>query len=106
MTAGRIMGLDRSSAARFSLLLSLPIIGGAGIFKGLKVAHNGGLPPGFAGPFFWGTVASAISGFLVIWALLAFLRRGDFKIFMIYRIAVAILVFAVIIGTSRGATIG
>lgn len=105
MTAGRIMGLDRTSAARFSFLLSLPIIGGAGVFKGLKVAMNGGLPPGFAGPFIWGTVASAVSGFVVIWALLAYLRRGDFKIFMIYRIAVAILVLGVILGTSRGATI-
>jgi undecaprenyl-diphosphatase len=95
ITAARAMGLDRPSAARFSFLLSLPIIAGAGVLKGFDVLRSG-LPSGMAAPFLWGMVASAISGFLVIWFLLAYLRRRDFALFLWYRIAVAALVFGVI----------
>jgi undecaprenyl-diphosphatase len=95
ITAARAVGLDRPSAARFSFLLSLPIIAGAGLFKGIDLAKSG-LPAGMAAPFVAGMIASAISGFLVIWFLLAYLRRRDFALFMWYRIAVAALVFAVI----------
>jgi undecaprenyl-diphosphatase len=95
ITAARAMGLDRPSAARFSFLLSLPIIAGAGALKGLDLVR-GGLPSGMAAPFLWGMLASAISGFLVIWFLLAYLRRRDFALFLWYRIAVAVVVFGVI----------
>jgi undecaprenyl-diphosphatase len=95
MTAGRLLGIDRESAARFSFLLSIPIIAGAGLFKGVDVARNG-LPPGMAAPFLFGMISSAISGFLVIAFLLSYLRRRDFFIFMAYRIAVAALVLALI----------
>jgi len=95
ITAARAVGLDRPSAARFSFLLSLPIIAGAGLFKGIDVARSG-LPAGMAGPFIAGMLASAISGFLVIWFLLGYLRRRDFAIFLWYRLAVAALVFGVI----------
>jgi undecaprenyl-diphosphatase len=95
ITAARGMGIDRPSAARFSFLLAIPIIAGAGLFKGVDLVRTG-LPAGMAAPFLWGTVASAVSGFLVIWFLLGYLRRRDFAIFMWYRLAVAALVFAVI----------
>ena len=39
--------------------------------------------------FFWGFVSSAVSGFLVIWGLLKYLKLHDFKVFMLYRLAVA-----------------
>jgi undecaprenyl-diphosphatase len=103
ITAGRALGLDRESAARFSFLLALPIIAGAGILKGIEVAGSG-LPPGLAWPFVWGIVASAVSGFLVIAFLLAYLRRHSFVIFLIYRVAVAIVVFAVIATNVRPAS--
>jgi len=102
ITAGRALGLDRESAARFSFLLSLPIIAGAGILKGIDVARSG-LPPGMAWPFVWGMVASAVSGFLVIAFLLAYLRRHSFVVFLVYRVAVAIVVFAVIAADVRPA---
>lgn len=95
ITAARAMGLDRPSAARFSFLLSLPIIAGAGVLKGIDLVRTG-LPAGMAGPFAWGMLASAVSGFLVISFLLAYLRRRDFALFLWYRIAVAALVFGVI----------
>lgn len=94
MTAGRLMGLDRASAARFSFLLAMPIIAGAGVFKGFDLIQTGF--QGYAAQFLWGFVSSALSGFLVIWGLLRYLRSHDFKIFMIYRLAVAALVLVVI----------
>jgi undecaprenyl-diphosphatase len=103
ITAGRALGLDRESAARFSFLLSLPIIAGAGILKGIDVAGSG-LPAGLAWPFAWGIVASAASGFLVIAFLLAYLRRHSFVVFLVYRVAVAIVVFAVIAASARPAS--
>ncbi len=106
ITAARLLKIDRESAARFSFLLSLPIIGGAGIYKGAKLLKGSEhIPPGFGGPFFWGIVASAVSGFLVIWGLLAYLRRHDFLPFMIYRIAVALLVLGIIAAGVRPGTI-
>jgi undecaprenyl-diphosphatase len=95
ITAARAFGLDRPASARFSFLLSLPIIAGAGLFKGLDLARNG-IPAGMGWPFVWGMIASAVSGFVVIWWLLAYLRRRDFALFMWYRLAVAALVFLVI----------
>ena len=96
--------MTRETAARFSFLLSLPIIAGAGLFKGVDVARAG-LPPGFSGPFLWGMLASALSGFLVIAFLLAYLRRRSYAAFAVYRIAAAAVIFAVIAFGIRSATV-
>jgi len=103
ITAARAMGLDRESSARFSFLLALPVIAGAGVFKGIDVLRTG-LPSGMAGPFAWGMVSSAVSGFVVIWFLLAYLRRHSFVAFLAYRIAVAAVVLAVILSDVRPAS--
>jgi undecaprenyl-diphosphatase len=104
MTAARAMGFQRETAARFSFLLSLPVIAGAAIYAGVDVAGDG-LPPGMAGPFLAGIAASAVSGFLVIAFLLQYLRRHDFAIFLWFRIAIAAVVFGVIAAGIRSATI-
>src|SRR5437588_8263502 len=50
ITGGRVLGFDRDAAARVSFLMSLPIIGGAALYKGLKLARDG-IPHG-TGPAF------------------------------------------------------
>ena len=55
--------------------MSIPITGGAALYKGAKLLARDGIPPGFGGAFFWGMVASAISGFIAIAFLLKFVRR-------------------------------
>jgi undecaprenyl pyrophosphate phosphatase UppP len=45
-----------------------------------------------------------VSGFLVICFLLSYLRRHDFMVFLWYRIAVAVIVFAIIIAGVRPAS--
>ncbi len=63
ITAARMMSFDRPTAARFSFLLALPIIFGAGLFKGIDLLREG-IPAGMGGPFLAGMIAAAISGFV------------------------------------------
>jgi undecaprenyl-diphosphatase len=103
ITAARAIGLDRPTAARFSFLMALPIILGAGVLKGAELAQTGF--QGYLPQFIAGFVAAAISGFLVIWFLLRYLRGHDFFWFMVYRLAVAALVIGLIVTGVRSATI-
>ena len=102
MTAARAIGLDRETAARFSFLLSLPIIAGAGLYKATDLAQTGF--QGYEAQFFWGFVSSAVSGFLDL-GLLKYLKRHDFKVFMLYRLAVAALVIGLVAAGVREATL-
>jgi undecaprenyl-diphosphatase len=104
ITTARAMGFDRPTAARFSFLLSLPIIAGAGAYKGIDLVREG-IPAGMGGAFAAGTIASAISGFLVIAFLLAYLRRRDFAVFLWYRLAATAVCLAVIATGVRPGTI-
>ena len=52
ITAGRVLGLTRGAAARFSFLLLAPVTFGAVLFEGVDVARTG-LPPGSVGPVSW-----------------------------------------------------
>lgn len=103
ITASRLVGLNREAAARFSFLLALPIIAGAGGVKALDLMQHGF--QGYGSQFLAGFLAAAVSGFLVIWFLLRYLRTHDFLIFMVYRLAVAALVFLLIATGVRSATI-
>ena len=67
------IGMDRESAARFSFLLAMPDHRGRGAVQGRRPVHDGF--QGYGTQFLWGFVASAISGFVVIWVLLSYLRR-------------------------------
>jgi undecaprenyl-diphosphatase len=103
ITAGRFLGLDRDSAARFSFLLLVPITTGAVLWKGLTDVVLGDLPPGSAGPFVVGTIASAVSGFAAIVFLLGYVRRHDYSVFAIYRLLVAAIVLLLIASGVRDA---
>lgn len=95
ITVARAMRLDRPTAARVSFLLALPIIAGAGLFKGAEVVASG-IPADLVAPFVAGMISAAISGFAVIWFLLDYLRRHAFTVFLAYRIGVAVVVVAAI----------
>lgn len=94
ITAGRWLRFDRQAATRLSFLMSIPIIGGATLYKGVEVARDG-IPPGFGSAFVWGIVASAVSGFLAIALLLRYVRNHSFRPFVIYRIVVGVIVIVV-----------
>lgn len=102
MVAGLALRLTREAAARYSFLMSIPIVGGAAAYKGLEVAREG-LPPGTAAPFAAGIAAAAASGFAAIWFLLAYLRRHDFTPFVVYRLAVGVGALLLIAVGARSA---
>ena len=97
ISMGRWLAFERPAAARLSFLMSLPIIAGAGLYKGVQVIRDGGIPDNYVAPFIWGMVAAAISSFLVIGWLLRFLQTRSFAPFVIYRFVVGaaiIVIFA------------
>ncbi|MDQ3757353.1 MAG: undecaprenyl-diphosphate phosphatase [Actinomycetota bacterium] len=95
ISMGRWLGFGRSSAARLSFLMSLPVIGGAGLYEGFDVFVVGdGIPPGFAAPFLWGMVAAGLTGFVAVWGLLRLVRTRSFAPFVAYRIALGTAVLA------------
>ncbi|HEV2383156.1 MAG TPA: undecaprenyl-diphosphatase UppP [Terriglobia bacterium] len=91
MSAGLFRGLDRETDARFSFLLSTPIIAGAVLKKGMELRHEG-LGPDMRLPFIAGIIVSGLVGYVVIAWLIRFLSRHTFKPFVIYRIALGVLV--------------
>jgi undecaprenyl-diphosphatase len=94
MTAGLFRRMKRETAARFSFLLSTPIIAGAALKKGLEIRHAG-LPPAMRLPFLCGALVSALVGYLVIAVLIRYLERRTFKFFVVYRIAVGVIVLLI-----------
>ena len=102
IVTGMARGFKRAAAARYSFLLSIPVVGGAALYKAAQVAQKG-LPAGAAVPFVVGMAAAAVSGFASVWFLLAYLRRHDFRPFVIYRIVVAVAVLIVIATGLRAA---
>jgi undecaprenyl-diphosphatase len=90
ITVGRLRRLDRDTAARVSFLMSLPVIAGAGLFQFLQVQADGGIPSSFLPAFFWGMVASAVSGFAAVWITLRWVRTRTFTPFVIYRVVLGV----------------
>ena len=95
ISMGRWLRFDRTAATRLSFLMSLPIIAGAGLFKGVEVVRDGGIPDNYVAPFLWGMLAAAISAFIVIALLLKFLQTHTFTPFVIYRIVAGVAVILV-----------
>ena len=90
MTTGLALGLSREQAARFSFLLSTPIIFGAAI---VKVPHL--LQIGITVPIILGIIAAAISGYLAIKYMLRFIQKVGYAPFFWYRLALALVIVAV-----------
>lgn len=86
MTVGRAMGIKREDIAKFSFLLSTPIVAAAALYEMKHFVFDLG--------FLVGVLASFIVGLIVIKFLLEYLKKGSFKIFAIYRIIVGLIIIA------------
>ncbi len=98
ITAGLFLGLEREAAARFSFLLSAPIIAGAGLKSLLKIfkgIHSGHIKHNEIMMFPIGFLAAAVSGYLCIKFLLRFLQKNKVDIFVYYRFILAIIVIII-----------
>lgn len=98
ITAGMALGFDRKSAARFSFLLSAPIIAGGGLHSLLKIAklvHANAIASNELLLFPIGFITAAVSGYLCIKFLLKYLQSHTVDIFVYYRWALALLIIVV-----------
>lgn len=94
MAGGMGLRLDRGAAARFSFLISAPIIFGATVLKFKDISAIASGENGFS--LFLGFMTSAVTGFLSIRFLLGYLKRHSFTAFVIYRIIFSLVIFFVI----------
>ncbi|MDF2180063.1 undecaprenyl-diphosphate phosphatase [Aliiglaciecola sp. CAU 1673] len=84
MTAGLMAGLDRESAARFSFLLSIPTIMGAGLLLSLDLAES--TEPVDWQAMIYGLLFSFVSAYLCIKLFLGWISRIGMLPFVIYRL--------------------
>ncbi|MCK4525506.1 MAG: undecaprenyl-diphosphate phosphatase, partial [Candidatus Andersenbacteria bacterium] len=92
ITIALLLGMQRISAARFSFLLSTPIILGAGIMEFPSLLDNG-----LNINILVGVLVSAISGYLAIKYMLKYLENRSYNIFVGYRIVLALIIAFVIL---------
>jgi undecaprenyl-diphosphatase len=92
ISAGLFAGLTREAAARFSFLMATPVIAGAGIWELKKLATGEAGVTVAVAPLVIGMVAALISGLVAIEVLLRYLRTHSTAVFVVYRIALSVLV--------------
>lgn len=100
ISAGLFARLDREQAAVFAFLLSAPIVAGAGfkkVYDALKEAHKGLLGRDDLMFFVVGFIFAAIFGYLTIRFFLAYLRRHSLYPFVVYRVALGVIVLAIVL---------
>ena len=93
MTAARFLGFDRPEAARFSFILGIPAIAGAGAFVLLDAVEAG---IEISSDAIWAAVLTFFAALAAIALLMAMVRRMSFLIFMVYRLALALVLFAML----------
>ena len=95
MTAARYLGFDRDAAARASFLMAIPVTAGAVALKLFKLVGDG-VPDGLGIPMVVGIVTSGISGWVAVWGTLRLVRTRKFTPFVIYRIALGVVVLGLL----------
>jgi len=96
MTAGLMLGLKRESCARFSFLLSIPVILGAGLLATLDLLQANEAVDWSA--LFYGAAFSFVSAYLCIYLFLSWISRIGMLPFVIYRLLLgAVLLWFVFI---------
>jgi undecaprenyl-diphosphatase len=90
ITMARALRIEREDAANFSFLMATPIIAGAGLLEARKL-----VAAGMHAAVLWGFLASAVFGLVAIAGLIRFVRTRTYQAFAWYRVAVAVVIFAV-----------
>lgn len=95
MTAARFLGFERPEAARFSFLLGMPAIAGAGLLT-FKEAHDQGVS--LSGDVWLGAALSFLASFAAIAFLMALVKRMSFLPFVIYRLILGVFLLSLAYG--------
>ncbi|GGN35371.1 MULTISPECIES: undecaprenyl-diphosphate phosphatase [Marinomonas] len=94
MTAARFLGFSRESAARFSFLLSIPLILAAGGLKSIELVSSN-LAVDWGG-IFMGVILSAISAYICIYLFLKWLNTIGFFPFFVYRLILGLVLLVIV----------
>ncbi len=94
ITAARYREFNREAAARFSFLLSTPIIAAAAAKDAWDLHKEGGVPPDMRLPYLVGIAVSGIVGVVVIAFFIKYLRNHSLSLFVWYRVIFGIIVIA------------
>jgi undecaprenyl-diphosphatase len=95
IAGGLFSNLGREQATRFSFLLATPVLLGSGIKKFLDLQSDGILNS-VGIELLWGTVAAFIVGLLAIHFLIKYLKNHTLKVFVWYRVVLAILILLIL----------
>lgn len=93
MTMGRFLGFNRQETARFSMLMAIPAIAGAGLLQGMDVVNNG--DSALLTEMAIAAAFSFVTAFVAIVAMMGWLRRQSYTPFVIYRVALGIIILVV-----------
>ena len=97
ISGGLILGFTREAAARFSFLLSLPIILGSGLLKLYEMLHKGGLVNGQGLPLIISSIVAFGVGLASIHFLLNYLKNHPLKVFVWYRVVLAVVIVILLV---------
>ncbi|MDD2540360.1 MAG: undecaprenyl-diphosphatase UppP [Desulfuromonadaceae bacterium] len=96
ITAGLMLGFTRESAARFSFLMSLPVVAGAALLKGAELFKHG-IPAGEGLPMLVGIIVSTVTGYISVAFLLSYVQKKSMSPFVWYRFIVGVGLLAAIL---------
>jgi undecaprenyl-diphosphatase len=102
LAAARLRGFTREDANRLSRHVALPVIAGATLLKGIRLRRRG-LPPGTAGPFAAGAIASFASTLGSTWLIRQVERDRSLLPYAAYRSVLALVVLGRLVRGSSGA---
>jgi undecaprenyl-diphosphatase len=100
VSGGMLRHFERADAARFSFLMSIPALLGAGVIAIKDLLEVKGLLATIAAPLAIGFIAAAISGYVSIRWLLGYLKNRPLNVFTFYRMAFGALI--IIVALARG----
>ena len=97
ITAGRALSFTRADSAKFSFMMSMPIIAAAAVLKLPKLISAGGLTPSLI----VGVATAAITGWLAIAILMRLVQHQGFRVFALYRFALGAAVLILVALRAR-----
>jgi len=96
MTSARFLGFSRVDAAKFSLLLSIVAISGAGLLTSIDLYQIGNIDLGL--DVFLAVLFSFIFGYIAITLMMKWLSQSTFKPFVIYRVILGLVLLGLLYG--------
>ena len=95
MTTARFLGISRTESAKFSMLLSIPVIFLGACYMIFKEFTAGELTTNIVEQLSFGICSAAIFGLLAVWFLMKWLKTASFAVFAIYRIILGVFLLFV-----------